>query len=434
MTIPFQHFVVAMGFLVVGVVGGTVASVTALPGLDGVAHVHVTLVGWICLTIMGAMTQFVPVWSGVSIHSRRLASAQLLFVAVGLLGFVTSLLALALELVPIFAVMLVVGLWIFVYNVGRTLVRARPLDYTERHFALALASFALLAPLGFLLAVDFTTPLFAEWPVDRGDVLSVHVTFAVFGAVTATIVGALAQLAGMFTQTDRDGRQRRLETVEWATFPTGLALLVVGRGLGLEALATIGGLGVLVGLLATALALVRRLATSSVDASPMTNRYWLVAVSLVAWIALTLPAWLADPLDRSTLFGAPDASTVLFVGVFGFVVVGTLYHVIPFIVWLDRYSDRVGLEPVPMIDDLYDDRLERVDLAATGVGVAGLAVAELVGLPAAVVAGAGLLATVGFSLFVANMLLTVHRHGSGGLGGLVGTGVDSQRSTNAESD
>jgi len=49
----------------------------------------------------------------------------------------------------------------------------------------------------------------------------------------------------------------------------------------------------------------------------------------------------------------------------GFVVVGSLYHVVPFIVWLDRYADRVGLERVPAIDDLYDARVATVDLAAT---------------------------------------------------------------------
>ena len=428
MTVPFQHFLVGMGFLVVGVVGGTVASVATFPGLDGAAHVHVTLVGWICLTIMGAMTQFVPVWSGVSLHSRRLAVAQLWLVAGGLLGFVAALGALALWALPIVAALMLAGFWLFVYNVGRTLWGARPLDYTERHFALALVSFALLAPLGFSLAVDFASPVYGDLPVARGEVLAVHATLAVFGGITATIVGAIAQLAAMFTQAERDALQDRLETLEWATFPTGLALLVVGRGLGLELLAAVGALGVLVGLLAAALALVRRLATATVDASPMTDRYWLVAAALLAWIALAAPAWLADPLDRATLLGHPDGTTLLVVGVFGFVVVGTLYHIVPFIVWMERYSDRVGLEPVPMIDDLYDRRIERADLAATGLGVTGLAIGELAGLSPAIVAGAGALATVGFCLFVANMVATVHRHGPGGLGGvLAGRTADDAR-------
>ncbi|AGB39978.1 heme-copper oxidase family protein [Natronococcus occultus] len=416
MTIPFQHFVVALGFLVAGSVGGVLLALASLPGLGSPAYAHLLLVGWICLTIMGAMTQFVPVWSGVEIHSRRLATVQLWLVAGGLVGFVASLLALALELLPIFAAVMLAGIWLFVYNVGRTLLRARPFDFTERHFAVALGSFAALAPLGFVLAVDFTVPVLDSASLARGDVLATHVTLAVFGAVTATVIGAIAQLSAMFTQTESDPLYRGLETVEQATFPLGLVLLALGRGADSATIATVGGVGVLVGLLAIALLLVRRLAASSTDASPMTDRYWIVAAALFAWIGLATPAWLLDSTGPETLLGYPEATAVLVIGVFGFVVVGTLYHVIPFIIWIERYSDRLGLEDVPMIDDLYSRRLERADLAATGLGAAGMMVGEVLGLGSAVVAGSTALLGLGFCLFVANMVLTVHRHGPRGLG------------------
>ncbi len=87
MTVPLRHFSVALGFLFAGVGVGILLTVGAVSGLGQLAHVHLLLAGWICITIMGAMTQFVPVWSGTDLYSRRLASVQLVLVTVGLTGF-----------------------------------------------------------------------------------------------------------------------------------------------------------------------------------------------------------------------------------------------------------------------------------------------------------------------------------------------------------
>ncbi|WP_255171561.1 hypothetical protein [Natrononativus amylolyticus] len=417
MTIPLRHFVVGLAFLVAGVGMGTVQSVSSLPGLDSIAHVHLLLIGWICLTIMGAMTQFVPVWSGVTLYSRRLAVVQLWLVSGGLVGFVAVLLAGRLVLLPAFATLLLAGIWVFVYNVGRTLARARPLDSTERHFAFALGCFAAVAPLGVALAVDLQTPVFDALSVGRFDVILAHATLAVFGGVLATVVGALSQLATMFTQASPARIDRPLLRLEAWALPAGVVCFALGRGLGSLALARVGALAVLVGAAAFALVVAGLLSRASVDRSPMTARYWVVVGSLLAWAALAAPAWWRDPMAPDALFGAPGTSTLLVVGVFGFVVVGTLYHVIPFIVWLDRYSDRLGFERVPMIDDLYSSRLERVDFAATVAGFAGLAAAGLLPVPAAVVVAGGVSMTIGFAVFAANMLLVIHRHGPGGFGG-----------------
>ncbi|ELY69726.1 hypothetical protein C489_04107 [Natrinema versiforme JCM 10478] len=425
MAIPLGHFVLALGFLVVGVVGGTAMAVGTLPGYSSLAHLHVLLVGWIAVTIMGAMTQFVPVWSGVTIHSKRLAIAQLWLVTVGLAAFAAALLAGVLEWLPVGGALLLAGIWLFVYNVGRTLARARPFDFTERHFAVALASFALVAPLGALLAVDFTTPVFDSLAVTRFGVHLSHATLALFGALLATVVGALFQLAKMFTQAEPDRYSERLLTLEQLCVPAGIVALVLGRGLALEALARVGAVAFLLGLAAFVIVIVRLLAGATVERSPMLARYWVVAAALAAWIALTAPTWWAEPTAYQSLFGHPDARQLLLFGVFGFVVIGSLYHIVPFIIWIEHYSDRLGFEQVPMIDDLYDDRLERADFWITLVGFGGLSAAPLIELPAAAVTASSVLATLGVGLFVANMLLTIHRHGPEGIAGVLASALES---------
>ena len=136
----------------------------------------------------------------------------------------------------------------------------------------------------------------------------------------------------------------------------------------------------------------------------------------------TVSAWLAAPLAPASLFGAPGVTHLLLFGGVGFVVLGTLYHVVPFIVWVHRYSDQLGFEKVPLVDDLYDGRLANVDFAACAVGLVGLVASDLFGLPT-MLAG-GTIAVIGFGLFGANVLSVLRNHSPHSLSHLVfGVGV-----------
>ncbi|MFB6156810.1 MAG: hypothetical protein ABEJ34_03090 [Haloferacaceae archaeon] len=406
LAVPLWHFAAACGFLLAALGVGLAEALGVAPGLASVARRHLLLTGWVCLTIMGAMTQFIPVWSGVALHSRRLATAQAWLAAVGVAGMAAGFLLGWLTLVPAFGALAVLGFWTFVYNVGRTLARAGSLDVTERHFALALGFFVLLTLLALALAVDLVAPVLAARPA----VVGAHVTLAVLGAVLTTVYGALYQLATMFTQTDLHGVDRPLARLEAVGHPLGVALLAGGRLLGVAAVATIGGLLVAGAAVAFAVVLARRLYEARVDRTPMLTRYAVLATALALWGPLAAAAWLRAPLARATLLGPPGGATLLVLGVVGFVVLGTLYHVVPFLVWVERYSDRLGLAEVPMIDDLYDDRIAAVDFASLLAGTVALVADGWVGVPGLATAGHGLL-LAGGTLFVGNLLLVVRDHG-----------------------
>ncbi|MFC7082238.1 hypothetical protein [Halorussus caseinilyticus] len=414
--IPLAHFLAGFAFLLAGAALGVLGAGLA-PGPSGLAHVHLLLVGWVCLTILGAMTQFVPVWSGVELHSRRLALAQLALVGGGIAGFAGLLLAGRLDLLAVAGAAMLAGFWTFVYNVGRTLWRAASgefgdrtapaLDVTERHFVAALAHVLLVTALGFALAVDFARPTLAPAGLARPRVVAAHATLAVFGVVLTTVVGALYQLATMFTQTELRRADATLRRVEEWTYAPGVLALAGGRLVGHEWLGRAGGLLVVTGLLAFAAVLARKLRETSVERTPMLSRYAVVALALPAWALAALPTWLADPTDSAATFGHPEAGHLL-AAVVGFVLLGTLYHVVPFVVWVRRYSDRVGLEPVPMIDDLYDARLAAADFWLT---LGGLALVVVGGSVETVRLVGGVAATLGFAVFAANLVGVVVRHG-----------------------
>ena len=409
--IPMAHLLVGIGFLLLGGVTGAAAGATALPGMVMLAHTHLLLAGWVCVTIMGAMTQFVPVWSGVPLHSHRLASLQLYLVTTGLLGFATVFAFGPLELLVLPALAMLAGFWMFVYNVGRTLACVEEYDVTEAHFVIALAWFLVLTVMGSILAATYARPsLLLDLGINQIEFRMAHASAAIFGAVLTTIVGALYQLGEMFTQAVPSRFETVLERIETVCYPVGVVLLFEGRLFGVETLAAVGGLLAVVGLLAAGAVLARRLLFAQTEWSPVLSRYSVVAGSVLLWGLLTAPVWLRRPLAYDAMFGAPIARDVLVFGVLSFVLLGSLYHVVPFLLWLERYSDRIGLESVPMVEDLYDDRLAAVDFWAVLLGAAAIVATEALSLPAIIQGIGGTLLTVGFVVFTANMLLVLRSH------------------------
>ena len=403
MTIPLRHFVVALAFLVAGVGVGIVG------GRAGhLAQVHLLLAGWVCLTIMGALTQFVPVWCGTELHSHRLAAAQLPLAGVGFAGLAAGFLTGTPALLPVSGAFVLVGVWTLCYNVGRTLLDAAR-DVTAVHFGWALAFFALVTAAGFVLALDRAVGVLPLLGIGRHGLLLAHGTLAVFGAVLTTVAGALAQLAPMFTQADTGDVSAAARRAETALYPLGVLALAGGRLVGSAALARFGAVLVAGGLGVVAVLLARQLAGARVEWSPMLTRYGVAALSLCLWAGLTVPAWWTDPLAYTALLGRP--STVLLVGGVGFVVLGTLYHVVPFIVWVHRYSDRLGFEDVPMVEDLFHHRIAAVDGLGLTVAYGLLVSTQWLGTPEGTALVAGAVAFLGTVLFAGNLVAVLVEHG-----------------------
>jgi hypothetical protein len=411
LTVPLRHFLVGIVLLVGAAALWTLSALDAAPAMAGVATRHLLVAGWVCITIMGAMTQFVPVWAGVTLHSDRLAVAQLWLFTAGIVGVVGHFLTGALASLPYVAVLAVAGALVFAYNVGRTIASAGRPDVTTGHFAVALCWMVVVPLLGVVLGLLYGRPgLVSGLPVTRMNVLLAHVTGAVFGIVLTTVLGAIYQLVQMFTQSEFDAVDRWLVRGESVAYPVGVAALAGGRLAGVVPLARVGAVLTVSGVAVAAVVVGRQLLATRTEWTPVLTRYAVVVAAMLLWAGLTLPSWLADPTAYLTRFGPEPAASVLLLGVLLFVVVGTLYHVVPFVVWFHRYSDRLGLEKVPMIDDLYDDRLAAVDSACLSVGAVVLVVGEagLVG-SAVIPFGAGAL-LVGTLVFGANMLVVVRGH------------------------
>jgi len=210
----------------------------------------------------------------------------------------------------------------------------------------------------------------------------------------------------MFTQTELHGIDHRLRTVEdHASDRCGRTRCRSSRGPHRRC----AGRGLLVLLAASAFCfiLARKLYEMRVERTPMHTRY-IVAVGALRAVGRRLgPAWISDPLTREHLLGAANAGHLLLLGAIGSSWWGRS-TIIPFVIWVNRYSDL--LEDVPMIDDLYDDRIAAIDGILLGAGSAliiGSNLFEVAGPPALL---GGFLVGLGVVAFVFNMILVLVRH------------------------
>lgn len=198
--ITLRYFSAAILYFVIAVTLGVVLSID--PYLIGfrtkAAHAHIALIGWVTLTIMGAMYQIVPTILGGQLHSQRLAGYQFWLMNLGLLGLFLSFLAGA-KTVVLFGVITALAGYLFVYIMYRTLrteqKTKQPLDISVKYFIAALVYFLIVLALGIVLSIDpYLLP---------GRAITAHAHIALIGWVSITIVGAMYHLVPMLAWMER---------------------------------------------------------------------------------------------------------------------------------------------------------------------------------------------------------------------------------------
>ena len=113
---------------------------------------------------------------------------------------------------------------------------------------------------------------------------------------------------------------------------------------------------------------------------------------ILGCVLVSIPSGSALYLRLSLAYG--------FVIIFGFIsslVIGEMYKIIPFLVWLNKYASREGIAAVPTMKEMVNDRLAKAELVIFCVGVliasTGLIVEQQVvfGIGATLLAAASIL-------------------------------------------
>lgn len=373
--LPGSHFAAGLVFLVLGM-GGLVwvAPELALgwyPSARVVAVTHLFTLGWITVSIWGALYQFLPVALAGPIRWERLAWVTLGLFVPGLLSFVGGLAVGSAPPMLGGAALFGVAVLLFLVNLGATLIRSDRRDLTWWSLAAAGLFLWVTLVLGWALAANLRWGFLG---VARWTALGVHLHVGLAGWIFMVVIGVAHRLLPMFLLSL--GASER-----WGPMAAGLVA---------------GGVGWMV---------------VFHHGPPLLSR-WIPAVLLVAGVAAFLAqarsyfAHRVKPRLDPGLRLAGGALGLLAVGlVLGVVwvtggsaraatayvaavvagltlfVAAHYYKIVPFLVWFHRFGPLVTERSVPKVSELYSARV-----AGTG---AGLMAAGLAGLVMATLAGAG---------------------------------------------
>lgn len=359
------------------------------------ALTHVAVLGWITMTMFGALYQLFPVALGGTVRSARLGRWNYWVLMLGVAGFVPSFYFNWTWGVAIFGSLVVGG----VLHFASQMLRSYP-SVTDWH---PMAFYVLAALVWLVIAVGLGAVYALNWRFAWFEVsdpmLAAHVHLGLAGWLGLTLMGVSYKLTELFSLAH--GHGRKLTNANLALWNLGL--------LGLAASLWFAPGNALVMLFAAVLAISAALHVFDIALVLRTRRRRKLGIEQWHMFASLASLLIAAILGLLIVSGhVPGRSWVVaygyaaLAGWFGFAIVGKSYKILPFLNWLHRYSGTVGDGPVPLLRDLFDERLAWASFALLLTGFAGV-LAGLLLAASTVVELAGSVYLAGSLVFVFNV-------------------------------
>ncbi len=363
------HFATAFVFLILGLAGLVWASPLLAEGL--VAHprviggLHFLTLGWLSLSIFGAFKVFMGVALGSSSYGTWLGRAVWILWSFGTVAFASGLILQVRHLIICGLISLLLGLISFTVHYLPALIFAKRGQMTR--IFLAFAIFSLWCTWIMGAGAGFLRAGWVAWPLPAG-YLQAHILLAVFGWVGATVVGVGSHLIPMFALSNNPKQWPvKVALPFWIAIPI-LALLGAFMP---QPFLTLGWISAGIGSLLWGLQV-------SIYFSAKIRKEkdggLFIAAGATVWLIL---AWTLILIRSIGGFGNSTSFIgALLVGWLTVFTLGIYHRVVPFLVWLRRFSDKAGRGPVVRIKDLTSERLIQftivLSLGGVSVWIVGL--------------------------------------------------------------
>ncbi len=374
------------------------------------ALTHIATLGWVTMTIFGAMYQLVPVVLEVKLFSAKLGEIQFWLYIIGIVGLVYGFWGFNVGAhFTASASLVTLAILIFIVNMFFTMAKVTKWNLTGLFLLTALVYLKITALAGLLLSINLGFPFISRIHLDY---LKIHAHLGFVGWVAMVIMGVALKLIPMFGLSHG-----------FSTTPTKVAYILVNIGLlGTTVEWLMTGPGWLLRLYVALLAIgvlaflfqlveifrhrMKKILDIGMKHSVVAFGYFLL--SLVTGVFLAF-ADVGDEGVKQALVLTYGAAVIF--GFFSMLIVGQMYKIVPFLVWFHTFSDRVGKEPVPMLKDMFSERLGTIQFGLINFGIVFTLVGLLLMQPHLLRAGfiVVFLASVLFAVNIGNLFrLRIH--------------------------
>jgi hypothetical protein len=316
------------------------------------ALTHIATLGWITMMIFGAMFQLVPVVLEVKLFSEKLAEIQFWIFLIGIIGLVTGFWNFDTGIhLTASAIVLNIAVLIFSFNILATMAKVKKWNIMGMYLAAAIFYLITTAFAGLLLSINLGFPFIK---ISHLQYLNLHAHVAFVGWVSMVIMGVSFKLIPMFTL----AHDYSVKSGTIAFWLINLGLLGISSVMHFENLtlyfyisAALIATGIFFFLFQMYVIFKKRMrkkADVSIKFSKLA--YTLLAISAMFGLLITFTN-IANEMNVTLIYGY-----LIIFGYISMLIVGQMYKIMPFLVWYHKYSSKVGMEPVPMLKDMFKEK------------------------------------------------------------------------------
>jgi len=350
--IPLRFFITSpiFGLLAGLFILGFVSSLQASSSLSVVVFTHLITLGFLAMTMLGAMFQMLPVTAGVTLkHQQIIAPMVHGLLTAGLLLFAYAFYNYQPTLMIVAMAMLLSAFLVFVVATISTLKNAKNITPTIKAFIGALASLLVALLLAGYLVLSHVNTGFSEY---HQAVVYTHIIFSLLGWIAMLIIGVSYQVIPMFYVADAYPKLYTKYAIKV------IFILLVGLGFSLiidnPSLYLLFKVFVALVLADYAISTIGLLLNRKRKIIDTTTYYWYFAM-------LMLLASIGLSVANEWLHMAQLNTMVVVVFIYGFamsVITGMMYKIVPFLVWFHLTNE--GYMSMPTMHELIGKKLTTI--------------------------------------------------------------------------
>ena len=326
---------------------------------------HIATLGFITMIIFGAMFQLVPVVLEVKLFSTILAEIQFWIYTFGVIGLVYKFWYFGSELsFTLPAILLNIAMFIFAFNIIASMIKGKNWNITGTFLASSIFWLIVTAIAGILLAVNLDHPYIK---INHLQYLKLHANVALIGWVTMVIMGVSFKLIPMFTLS----HGYELTLAKWAFVLINFGLLGINWIMhyvdtGIYNL--IFGIAITVGLILYLIQIYiifKKRVRRKLDIG---LKFSAVSFSMLGLSTLLGFSFLFIKYENITNLTLVYGFMII-VAYISTLIVGQMYKIVPFLVWYHKYSSKIGIEKVPILKEMFSEKLAELNLYLMLVGI-----------------------------------------------------------------
>ena len=331
------------------------------------AITHIATLGWISMIIFGAMFQLVPVVLEVKLFSEKLAEIQFWIFLPGVIGLVYCFWYFNTGLyMKVSAILLNLAMFIFSFNIILTFTKVKKWNLTGLYLAAAIFHLIVTAIAGLLLAINLGSPYIK---IDHLQYLNLHAHVAFIGWVAMVIMGVSYKLIPMFTLS----HGYKLTFAKWSFVFINVGLLGISTIMHYQdttflyyIFVPMISIGLLLFLLQVYIIFKKRVRKKlDVGLNYSVLAYSMMGLTILLGSAIAFINY-KEIINLTLVYGY-----MIIFGCFSMLIVGQMYKIVPFLVWYHKYSSKAGIEKVPMLKEMFNEKIALAGLYIMSAALIG---------------------------------------------------------------